>query len=44
MDRDWDVPWMDLPYSGAPDECPKHWPTKLNGNGNCPECDGIKES
>lgn len=33
----------DLTYSGAPDECSKHWPTKLGENGKCPECEEIKE-
>jgi hypothetical protein len=30
--------YNDLMYSGAPDECPRHWPTKLVG-GKCPECE-----
>lgn len=25
-------------YSGAPDECSLHWPTKYDANGDCPKC------
>jgi hypothetical protein len=32
-----DLLWLDLHYTGAPDECNIHWPTKLVNN-ECPDC------
>lgn len=25
----WDATWLDRHYTGAPDECPTHWPEKV---------------
>jgi hypothetical protein len=33
----WEATWLDRNYTGAPDECNIHWPTK-GVTGECPDC------
>lgn len=33
-----DGPFDRSTYSGAPDECNIHWPTKYDAKGDCPTC------